>query len=135
MKFGRVWRERIDKIPHRLAKLSINYKNWKKLSKSGGLSSNSFDALGILKKKCKKIDDIFIYECKKTLSNHCFYCNNYSVMDLIDFADINKKTLYKICKRLDKRNGDSGAMKWLNQYGRRFKFVEGFWISMLESNQ
>ena len=131
MKFGILWRESVDMLPSYLGKTSINYKNWKKISKK---NSGPY-VISLLNKRCKKIEQVFLSECKTTISSSCFRNSAYSIEDLLDFAILNKKSLYKICKRLDKRTKSHAAMCWLNQHGRCFQFIHGFWLTHLESSQ
>ena len=128
MKYNRLWHELNDMLPSNLQKHCINYKNWKKISKN----NTDPDVILALNKRCKQIDKVFISECK-TISS-CFN-HTHTIDDLLDFAMLNKKTVYKICKRLDKRTKSHSAMHWLNHSRRYFQFINGFWLNHLESSK
>jgi len=129
MKFGKEWEKRSLLLPLALQNKVYSYKKWKKISKS---SNRSID---LIIKKIKRIfidfHKYFINECKKTIvqKTNCLV-SHYDIEILLELYELNKQTLYKICKRLDKRlNID--IFKKLNKTLLKNK-IELFWIKRLK---
>ena len=126
MKYGKTWAAQVQSLPIVLQDLSISYKKWKQVS-----SNIPADILmQQLEKECNVVSKTFERHAKLLLNpdgNGCscifrMFCCNKTVdvattaEDILLYATINKTTLYKICKRLDKRNADGGHafIKWFN---------------------
>jgi hypothetical protein len=131
MKFGRYLREIMETLPSKLANATLSYKKWKKRSKVIKDISTNLAKLG---RECNKVNTIFLTETKLYLSGRrgCFH-NFISPSDILQFAQVNKTAMYKICKRLDKRGLTYGAMQWYNKIvgDRSFDFIGGFWLERL----
>jgi len=101
MKYGKYWKTQIADLPPQLQQTSLSYKNWKKIQ------DNDDNIIPILINQChtasKTIVEhinndskpLSIFQCKK---------RTFDISQLYQYALLNKQTLYKICKRMDKKN-------------------------------
>lgn len=97
MKFGKEWQEAFSKLPFALQKVSIPYKKWKKLIKSGNARMEN------LVNEIKSIN-AFMKSYKRTLMSLCIFPKPLSKNDLLLFLKLNKKCSYKICKKIQKKH-------------------------------
>jgi hypothetical protein len=132
MKYGSLWKNKVQSLPDTLQQYCISYKKWKKACKTPSV----MDKLYLLEKECKDANDTFVdgfrYIYKKPKS--CCYSSNFEHVKLTDleaFAAINKTTLYKLCKRIDKRHKTSVFKNWLNQHFHQFSFNYGLYVTRL----
>jgi hypothetical protein len=117
MKYSKELYEKLKKIPSNLQEVSLNYKAWKKRCKIS--PDFSGEAVVALKTECERIESTFnryYLGYVQPSWKQCFACSKSSEMQpdiLLMFAEINATTLYKICKRLQKRYVDPMPMQWL----------------------
>lgn len=147
MHWNRILQEKLSQLPDSLKSRCIDYKLWKKSTKSSVL----FDDFIIVElyTTCKRVDKVFqrifsdlhdkisLSKCIAWIS-FCSEKEKYTVEELLIFAQINKTTVYKICKRIDKRinrRGDKGnALSWLcdMKMQHKFQFMGGAKLTVLE---
>lgn len=130
MKYCSYWKEEVKKLPYDLQKECINYKNWKKINLIGP------DIYEILDRSCSHIDIILKKNCIKSYNCLKLMCASYHYSiqkhDLLTFASINKMTLYKLSKRLEKKFG-LNLLEWY--YYNRTKYIfcgKGYLLKRLE---
>ena len=114
MKYCKVWQKDMLTLPPRLQNSCIDYKKWKKriVGDANGLCSK--DYIDILNNECKKIDLIFrkIYMFKISRVWKFMY-QDIDICDIRNYAKINARTMYKICKKIAKKTGESEMRSWL----------------------
>ena len=110
MKYGQYWKQEVKNLPEGLSKNIINYKAYKKLIKKNTSVCMLMDTL---MKDAMKAD-------------HCFKMTT-KCAGLYKFAELNSTSLYKICKKAQKKTKDDKALKWLQRVHnqRLFSFVSG----------
>lgn len=110
MKYGQYWKQEVKNLPEGLQTHIINYKAYKKLIKK---EINISDLTDMLMKDAMYADKCFKKSPKFT--------------GLYKFAELNSTSLYKICKKAQKKLNDENAIKWLQnvQNQRLFSFVNG----------
>jgi hypothetical protein len=123
MKFGKYWKTEIEKLPTKLQKYALHYKKWKKIN------VNNANIIIDLAKECNIVNNIIT---KNTTQKSSFFsfCKKETKLDqkqLYDFAMLNKKTLYKICKKLDKKFNCEYYKPWLQKYYNKFLFNCGIY--------
>lgn len=131
MKYAKEWKIVINQLPPSLQEVSINYKQWKQRCKT--LDMNK--ALVILKNECDKVDHVFNTRYKSICQPRALFPCFTSVQkvpcdtpeSLMLFAETNSKTLYKVCKRLQKSLKDPSPLKWLTliRSSHEFGFLGG----------
>ena len=120
MKFKHYWLNKVKELPKTLQKECLNYKIWKKRTSNSDLSE-------LLEIECKHIDKIF-HQKQDILS--CFSYKN-TKLDLYNYAMINKLSLYKIIKRLDKRF-KINLRQWYNNNKQNYAFCGGHELTRLQ---
>lgn len=135
----------MQRLPISLQDASMNYKHWKKRCKYEHIPD---DMVVMLRTECEKVEKVF---------NHCYTrCTHVSpwsktrccwsgdtylpTASVLMFANINSKTLYKICKRLQKTYSDPTPMQWLISIRALhvYEFLGGHHtthLSLLHANQ
>jgi hypothetical protein len=151
MKFGRVWNATVDRISDpRLRELSINYKQWKKLSansKHRGEREYASLLMNILDVDLEKVERVFqeavdsVFPDRKSKMGLISFRNKKEggmgtdlKKNIYLFAMLQKKTLYKVTKRLDKKLDSNGAFKkWFREKVdlRKYGILGGFWMKRL----
>ena len=129
MKYGKYWKDQITVLPLQLQKTSLSYKNWKKID--GHNENILFD----LTNQCKTASEIIIENINnESKSLSIFQCKKRTVdiVQLYKYALLNKQTLYKICKRLDKKNGSSQYSRWLREHYNDYAFNSGIYYKKME---
>lgn len=101
MKFGKSWKSARECLPDRLQSHVINYKTYKKETKRKSIPL----ILEQLKQDVKRINQFWKYG-SRTFSNDT----------LLSFIKLNKTSLYKVCKRADKRFQTSSFIEWHGHY-------------------
>ena len=140
MKFGSIWKQQINELPINLQSTVLSYKKWKKISK---LNYNE-NLLKTLEEESKNINNIIKnnynnFNINNIIKLKC--CNSniekISKKDLYLYIMLNKTTLYKICKRIDKRNNFNLFMTWLNKNYKTFYFNYGLYYTrtLFENNE
>lgn len=124
MKFGKSWKFQSEELPVQLASRCINYKVWKKLVKT---VRDHDSLLHKLKSECKAVDKVML--TRQTSGVVCSLVR-LSAQDIHNFAALNKQTLYKICKKLDKQLGTNKFMQWYAT--RPFAFLGGSQFTRLQ---
>lgn len=111
MKYGQYWKKELKTLPSQVQKHIIDYKCYKKLIKT---SVDSTYIMNKLMEDAKKADMFF-----KKSKNECD--------GLFKMAELNSTSLYKICKKTQKKNKDNYAMAWLQYVHNKhmFAFVSG----------
>lgn len=129
MKYGKYWKDQITDLPLPLQKTSLSYKNWKKIEP---INENILIDLANQCEKASKtiIENInndskpySIFQCKK---------RTFDIVHLYKYALLNKQTLYKICKRLDKKNNSSQYKQWLREHFNDYAFNGGIYYKKME---
>jgi hypothetical protein len=118
MKFKHIWIQKLEELPIGLQTECIDYKKWKKIKSSYNLEI-------LLNNECIHVDKIF--NNKKNIIN-C-YSKNFSKKELYNYAILNKKCLYKLIKRLNKRLKCN-----LNSLLNKYDFCCGYKLKKLELN-
>lgn len=134
MKYAKEWKNIINQLPPSLQEVSINYKQWKKRCKTLDID----EALVILKSECDQVEHVFnagyndlchprpMFPCctsvRKVMNN-----TPDAPRSLMLFAQTNSKTLYKVCKRLQKSYENPTPLKWLTllRAAHEFGFLGG----------
>lgn len=137
MKFGKYWTEHNDELPKKLQQKTLSYKKWKKTTPE----IHSENILQNLTDECTIASNTIIESIKnkKKQSLSCIFNINYQSFDTIQlyqYALLNKQTLYKICKRLDKKFECTQYKTWLQNHYNDFAFNGGMYYTKLylESN-
>jgi len=119
MKYGQYWKKEIMDLPETLRKHVINYKAYKKLIKRNA-----------------SIQDITQKLMEDALNADACFKKTRSIKGLLAFADLNSKSLYKICKKAHKKTRDPNAMKWLQEVHNKhmFSFVSGIKKTKISGN-
>jgi hypothetical protein len=121
------WLSIHESLPYQLQKHCIQYKKWKKYTKSPPKN-----IIKSLEHECKLVDRIF-HKIYHDYNHPIFFCRvTYTREDIQKFVELNKTCIYKICKRLDKKI-QSNTKKWLLDVKQnlRFKFLGGTEITSL----
>ena len=141
MKYAKELHQTIQRLPPSLQEASLSYKVWKKRCKEITLQ----DAMVLLKTECDQVESIFTENYTEWLTPHkmsflsmCFHHRqgtlNVDPKQLLLYAEINAKTMYKICKRLGKMTHDPTAMNWLTSLrtSHTFGFLGGHHTTHLQ---
>lgn len=138
MKFGKYWKKYNEELPNKLQQKTLCYKKWKKTTPE----THSENILQKLADECTIASNTIIegVQNKKNISTlSCMFNGNYQSFDTIQlyqYALLNKQTLYKICKRLDKKFESTQYKIWLQNHYNDFAFNNGLYYTKLslESN-
>jgi hypothetical protein len=137
MKFGLTWKRDILNIIPRYRAFCVDYKRWKKQDRM----SLPFNILvELLEKEASHIDNIFQQDFNLLFMNNsrcallpCITDRPVvNCKDLYDFASLNKKSFYKLCKRYDKRNNCRTAKQWFANTLLQYRFASGYTIKRIE---
>lgn len=142
MKYCKVWKHQKSKLPVTLRDSVLSYKKWKELSKQP-MGAN--DLILLLESECLTISKI-MKETIKIKSPHPIisiimaWCRlpNFSKRhaiancELYTYAVLNKLTLYKICKRMDKRRGTNTFRQWYTKRYNDFYFNASAYLTHLK---
>lgn len=117
MKFMRTWLELFLELPERMRETCISYKKWKKVAKNGDV----VDIIPQLERECKRVEKNFM---RGLSESGCIWGGmKCAKVDLLSYAQMNDKCLYKVCKRLDKRMVPApGAQAWLRKTKSDLKY-------------
>jgi hypothetical protein len=118
MKYKHQWIIDLQSLPTNLQSHSLNYKKWKKITFNDNIQN-------LLNNQCLHIDSVFLNKNLSILN--CFTIKNTNT-DLFNFAKINKQTLTKIIKRLDKKF-NINLRTWYNNAS--FKFCNSFELTFI----
>lgn len=141
MKYAKEWSSLISQLPLNLQQASLNYKQWKKRCKSLELN----EAIVLLQQECDIVETVFnmgyhdifhpvsIFQCF-SLRKQIPCVNPHT---LLLFAQSNAKTMYKVCKRLQKCHADATPMQWLVSLraAHEFSFLGGHHTAHLQLRQ
>lgn len=158
MKYGKQFIQDVDEFSGVFRYTSINYKRWKKWCKSG---RSCMEYLIDLERECELVNEIFINlsnDIYKRKSYYWFPCsfssfklfrrfNNLNICDalkmfkntspdiltMIHYAELNSKTITKICKKIDKTTKTNEGRLWLLRIReeKRYKFLGGILLTRL----
>lgn len=125
MKFQRDWLRVYNDLPPLLQEQTLCYKQWKKMIKFGHV-----DLLCKLQMQVRKLG-VFIAKLEKDYHKvYMFQCfrqqTHWNKHDIITFLLLNKTTLYKICKKISKKNKTMDAMKYLENTRKSHVLGERF---------
>lgn len=132
MKFAQLWRKRRSLLPEVLHDRCLDYKKYKKLSNQTQICKEIVKAT--LATDLEAIDSVFRHAIKgrrhknkKHLFLPCCQTveNLFSAAIIVDFASLNMKCFYKVCKRLDKRLGTPTFMDFYSKQssGKSYAFM------------
>ncbi len=136
MKYSKEWRHLLNQMPPNFQDVSLDYKHWKTRCKQ----LNTSEALVLLSSECSKVDEAFnssyhVWRHPPSILT-CFVrpFPPANPKTLLSFAQANAKTVYKICKRLQKTNRDSTPMTWLTSIraAHEFNFLGGHHTTHLQ---
>lgn len=146
MKFGTTWKAEVAKLPAALQQFVLSYKKWKKLSNKDATAPLLKDQL---QSECEHISAQFKAYTEAVLRpsvsktrrwccfpkvkamNRVYHLEDITQQDLYQCALLNKTTLYKICKRMDKRSRAHLYRQWLQKHAHEFHFEHGLYLSRL----
>lgn len=141
MKYAKEFQQKMVNLPLYLQEACLDYRLWKKRCKQ----LRPEEALVLLKEECHQVDSMFCGSYKDYSSHsqpllvRCFCKNPVRVAPetLLLYANMNSKTVYKICKRLSKQTLDSTPMNWLTavRAAHVFGFMGGHHTSYLALRQ
>lgn len=161
MKFCKTWRARIQGLPVQLREAVLDYKKWKRMANTKRVSSIELqrllvaDCAGVERALQtyapasnahwihRALGQVFSRVCAffGGLMNTCgglgtnrddVQTKVVTTTELLDFIVLNRDTLRKICKRVDKRRRGTTALV-RDVYGSmRFRFLQGSLVSRLE---
>ena len=132
MKWSHVLSEKLGLLPLSLQQASISYKKWKKHTKNGSCN----DIVKELEKDCKRTDETFKKVYSAISKGSCFF-TYFSKDDIKLFVDLNKTSIYKVCKRIDKKISPApDARSWLqnSMKSHMYQFMGGWRITSLSIN-
>ena len=133
MKFGKYWKKHNEELPNKLQQKTLCYKKWKKTN----TEIHSENIIQNLTDECTIASNTIIegVKHKKNISAlSCMFNGNYQSFDTIQlyqYALLNKQTLYKICKRLDKKFECTQYKTWLQNHYNDFAFNGGMYYTKL----
>ena len=118
MKYGKYWVNIVYDLPQQIC---ISYKEWKtRVKRQPDDTKEKWDTL--LMQDCKRADLVFA----KRKFPFSFSCSNsayaMSTDKKIKCCEINSMTLFKVCKKLDKKLGVP-AMKWYSDHLAKHEFL------------
>lgn len=138
MKYAKELSNLVRTLPAILQDDSLDYKQWKKRCKYMPINQ----ALALLLEQCRQVETTFSFGYEKWAHPPRFTCfkgiqHNIPPNTLLQFAQINSKTVYKICKRLYKLHKDPLPMTWLTSLraSHQFGFLGGHHTSHLSLSQ
>ena len=119
MKYKRAWQQQVSGLPDKLRARCIDYAAWKKTSKDG---VDPRAARPLLVAECRGVDATF---------RDAFARRQMEM--LLTFALVNRTTVTKLCKRIDRRNADAGMREWFSRELRpSLRFCGGAEVRRLE---
>jgi hypothetical protein len=127
MKYGKKWRQDISELPTNARQVCIHYKCWKERIANCERSNWS----QILEEECMMVDK-YIFEKKFRIPFLC--CGNMITPEAkLKMCEFNTRTLYKVCKKLDKKL-QVPAMEWYTHaiHTQKYKFVRSSQRTYLE---
>lgn len=137
MKYAKELSKTIQRLPPTFQDSSLDYKAWKKRCKNTDLS----EAMVLLRSECDRVESLFAssYDLWSSPPSSIFPCfrQNKVTPDpqhLLLYAEVNAKTVYKICKRLQKVTRDPTPMSWLTSLraSHIFEFLGGHHTTRLQ---
>ena len=132
MKWSHVLSEQLGLLPFSLQQASISYKKWKKYTKNCNCEGNII--VRELETDCKAKDEQFKKAYSVISNRSCFSTTYFSKDDIKLFVDLNKTSIYKVCKRIDKKISPTpGAKKWLQESMtfNMYQFMGGWRLTSL----
>lgn len=132
MKFGKYWHTQIEKLPKKLQHKTLFYKKWKKIN------INNDNIIFELTNECNIVNDTIIKNINNKSNLFCFTKKKlFSMNQLYEYIMLNKLTLYKICKKLDKKFNSNQYKTWLQKHYNDFSFNSGIYYTKisLENNK
>lgn len=133
MKFGKYWTKHNEELPKNLQQKTVCYKKWKKTTPE----IHSENILKNLEDECIIASNTVIegVKPKKNISALSCICSmqyqSFDTIQLYQYALLNKQTLYKICKRLDKKFKCTQYKTWLQNHYNDFAFNGGMYYTKL----
>lgn len=148
MKFCATWKSEIMQLPYALQCHVLSYKKWKKLSVAHYCAN---DLIQRLEEDCFEINKtmkdamhhiihpsqaqpnlfcIPIFRTSKVVDSSNVWMD-IQWKDLYTYAMLNKTTLYKICKRMDKRRASNAFRQWRMHHFKDYYFNHGMYLTRL----
>lgn len=124
MKFGKYWTTQIEKLPKKLQYKTLFYKKWKKIN------TYNEDIINELTNECNIVSNTVIKNINYNTNAFCCY-KLFDVKELYEYVILNKLTLYKICKKLDKKFNSNQYKTWLHKHYNDFSFNNGMYYTKL----
>lgn len=118
MKFAKELAQTAALLPTNLRMACFPYRAWKKITR------HSDTVLPSLISECFRIDRVFRTSLKARFST-------YRKRDLLAFAQVNRKAVAKMCKRLDKHRATTAHRTWLSGRQHAYAFIEGSLLTRL----
>jgi hypothetical protein len=140
MKYAKELHQMMQRLPPSLQEACLSYKLWKKRCKQITLQ----EAIVLLKAECEKVESIFTESYTEWSAPpptscliKCFQHGRVVPVDpnlLLLYAEVNAKTMYKICKRLGKMTHDPTPMSWFTSIraSHAFGFLGGHHTAHLQ---
>lgn len=136
MKYAKEWKHLVSQMPSSFQEVCLDYKQWKKRCKHMNIN----EAIVLLGSECNKVDDAFNNSYQVWRHPPSFLaCLTKRVhptnpQTLLLFAQANAKTVYKVCKRLQKTKEDPTPMKWLTSVraAHEYSFLGGHHTAHLQ---
>jgi hypothetical protein len=126
MKFGKYWNTQIEKLPKKLQSKTLFYKKWKKTN------TNNENIIYELTNECNIVNDTIIENINNKSKLFCFTKKKlFNMNQLYEYVMLNKLTLYKICKKLDKKFNSNQYKIWLQKHYTDFSFNCGIYYTKL----
>jgi len=128
MKYAKFLQERLQDFPDKIRKKCLPYKLWKKeISRNPISIKTSQSWKKELYNQCKRINR-FIFPYPNIL---CFNDTNVATKTRSELCILNSYTLYKICKKLEKKL-DVPALEYLETLKTEFPFIQSAEKTKLE---
>jgi len=136
MKFGHQWKDRKSRLPPDLASMCIDYKKYKKTTKTKTPPTPEHLLNSIIadSTSCHKLYGHYCTHSKTHRFLPCLSCRTITSSqapnkeDLLEFAQLNALCLRKLCKRLDKHLKTNIFTQWLNT--SHYAFIQGPHITL-----
>lgn len=126
MKFGTVWKTRVNSLPQHIRETCLDYKKYKKLSKRSTTDPSFIHSSLVC--DINKVDATLskVMKPPTLLNKLCANPLQDQLPDLkyiYEYVLINTTTLYKICKRLDKRLQTAIFKAFYTEHHKTHKFL------------
>lgn len=136
MKYGHKWKQDIKQIHPKFQPFCINYKKWKKIIKCDTIL-DIHSIINVLDLECEQIEQIFIKkQCTKNVFS-CLFPQSLTLekqKQMFEFVNINKQSIQKLVKRINKIHKTSKMTIWYNDSLDKYTFLKSKRLSKLKIN-